>query len=287
MNFNSPLRYPGGKGKIIKFVHDLFRVNGLCDGVYVEPFAGGASVALSLLFNEYAKRVVINDKDLSVFAFWHAVLNDTENLCRRIFDCKIDVKNWDVQREIQRHKTEETLLDLGFSTFFLNRCNRSGIILAGIIGGRNQEGKYKIDARFNKTDLIKRIEKVANYKGRIELFNSDALDLISTISKRDERNIIYYLDPPYFVKGQMLYLNHYKTSDHVDIYKLIDSLDDAKWIVSYDNIAFIRELYINYSQIYYKLNYSASKTSVGEEVIIHSDNLLMPLNTIQKLSISA
>jgi DNA adenine methylase len=287
MNFNSPLRYPGGKGKIIKFVHDLFRVNGLCDGVYVEPFAGGASVALSLLFNEYAKRIVINDKDLSVFAFWHAVLNDTENLCRRIFDCKIDVKNWDVQREIQRHKTEETLLDLGFSTFFLNRCNRSGIILAGIIGGRNQEGKYKIDARFNKTDLIKRIEKVANYKGRIELFNSDALDLISTISKRDERNIIYYLDPPYFVKGQMLYLNHYKTSDHVDIYKLIDSLDDAKWIVSYDNIAFIRELYINYSQIYYKLNYSASKTSVGEEVIIHSDNLLMPLNTIQKLSISA
>ena len=287
MNFNSPLRYPGGKGKIIKFVHDLFRVNGLCDGVYVEPYAGGASVALSLLFNEYAKRIVINDKDLSVFAFWHAALNDTDNLCRKIVDCKIDVETWDVQREIQRHKTEETLLDLGFSTFFLNRCNRSGIILAGIIGGRNQDGKYKIDARFNKTDLIKRIEKVANYKRRIELYNNDALELINAISERNEKNIIYYLDPPYFVKGQMLYLNHYKTKDHVDIYKLIDSLDDAKWIVSYDNISFIRELYSDYSQIYYKLNYSASKTSVGEEVIIHSDNLLMPLNTVQKLSISA
>ena len=287
MNFNSPLRYPGGKGKIIKFVHDLFRVNGLCDGVYVEPFAGGASVALSLLFNEYAKRIIINDKDLSVYAFWHTVLNDTENLCKRIFDCKIDVEAWDIQREIQRHKTEESLFDLGFSTFFLNRCNRSGIILAGIIGGRNQDGKYKIDARFNKADLIKRIEKVANYKARIELFNSDALDLISTIAKREEKNLIYYLDPPYFVKGQMLYLNHYKTQDHIDIYKLIDSLDDAKWIVSYDNIPYIRELYSKYSQVYYKLNYSASKTSVGEEVIIYSDNLLMPLNTVQKLSISA
>lgn len=287
MNFNSPLRYPGGKGKIIKFVHDLFRVNGLCDGVYVEPFAGGASVALSLLFNEFAKRIVINDKDLSVYAFWHAVLNDTENLCKRIHNCKIDVETWDIQREIQRHKTEETLLDLGFSTFFLNRCNRSGIILAGIIGGRNQDGKYKIDARFNKVDLIKRIEKIANYKGRIELFNSDALDLISTISKRKEKNVIYYLDPPYFIKGQMLYLNHYKPQDHNDIYKLMDNLDDAKWIVSYDNIAYIRDLYSKYPQIYYKLNYSASKTSVGEEVIIHSENLLMPLNTIQKLSISA
>ena len=85
----------------------------------------------------------------------------------------------------------------------------------------------------------------------------------------------------------MLYLNHYKPQDHTDIYKLMDNLDDAKWIVSYDNIAYIRELYCKYPQIYYKLNYSASKTSVGEEVIIHSENLLMPLNTIQKLSISA
>jgi|SRR6185312_12304359 len=287
MNFNSPLRYPGGKGKIIKFVHDLFRVNGLCDCVYVEPFAGGASVALSLLFNEYAKRIIINDKDLSIYAFWHSVLNDTENLCKRIADCKIDVSNWDIQREKQRHKNEENLLDLGFSTFFLNRCNRSGIILAGIIGGRNQDGAYKIDARFNKQDLIKRIEKVANYKARIELFNSDALELIHTVSQRPEKNVLYYLDPPYFVKGQVLYLNHYKAQDHIDIFKLMDGLDDAQWIVSYDNVNFIRDLYRKYSQVYYKLNYSASKSSVGEEVIIHSDNILMPLNTLQKLSASA
>ncbi len=287
MNFNSPLRYPGGKGKIIKFVHNLFRINGLCDGVYVEPFAGGASIALSLLFNEYARKIIINDKDLSIYAFWHSVLNDTENLCKRIKDCKIDVQNWDVQRERQRHKNDESLLDLGFSTFFLNRCNRSGIILAGIIGGRNQDGNYKIDARFNKPDLIKRIEKVANYKNRIELFNIDALDLIQNVSKRSEKNMLYYLDPPYFVKGQVLYLNHYKAQDHVDIFNLMESLDDAKWIVSYDNVDFIRNLYQKFSQIYYKLNYSASKTSVGEEVIIHSDNILMPLNTIQKLLVSA
>lgn len=287
MNFNSPLRYPGGKGKIIKFVHDLFRINGLCDGVYVEPFAGGASVALSLLFNEYAKRIIINDKDRSIYAFWHSVLNDTENLCRRILDYPITVSNWDVQREIQRHKNEKSLLDLGFSTFFLNRCNRSGIILAGIIGGRNQDGNYKIDARFNKQDLIKRIQKVANYKNRIELFNDDALDLIHNVSNRKEKNLFYYLDPPYFIKGQVLYLNHYKPQDHFEIFKLMNSLEGAKWIVSYDNVEFIRDLYSKYGQVYYKLNYSANKTSIGEEVIIHSDNIKMPLNTIQKLFLSA
>lgn len=287
MNFNSPLRYPGGKGKITKFVHDLFRINGLCDGIYVEPYAGGASVALSLLFNEYAKRIIINDKDLSLYAFWHSVLNDTENLCKKIFDCSIDVPNWDLQHSIQKDKTNHDLLTLGFSTFYLNRCNRSGIIMAGIIGGRKQEGNWKIDARFNKTDLIKRIEKIATYKERIELYNKDAIQLIETISKGPKQNLLYYLDPPYYVKGQVLYMNHYQTQDHIDIYNLIDSLDDAKWIVSYDNIQFIRDLYGKYSQVYYKLNYSASKSSKGEEVIIHSDNILLPLTTLEKLQLSA
>jgi DNA adenine methylase len=287
MNFNSPLRYPGGKGKITKFVHDLFKVNGLCDGIYVEPYAGGASVALSLLFNEYAKRIIINDKDLSLYAFWHSVLNETESLCKKIFDCKIDVDNWDIQRSIQKDKPQQDLLTLGFSTFFLNRCNRSGIIMAGIIGGRKQDGNYKIDARFNKKDLVKRIERIANYRERIELYNLDALQLIENVSKEKKDNLLYYLDPPYFVKGQVLYMNHYQAQDHVNIYNLINSLDDAKWIVSYDNIQFIRDLYSKYSQVYYKLNYSASKRSKGEEVIIHSNNILLPLGTLEKLQISA
>lgn len=287
MNFYSPLRYPGGKGKIAKFLQDLFRINGLCDGVYVEPYAGGASVAFSLLFNEYAKKIIINDKDLSIFAFWNSVLNDTDALCKKIFDCKIDVDNWDKQRLMQKDKSNQSLLDLGFSTFYLNRCNRSGIIMAGIIGGRKQDGNYKIDARFNKVDLIKRIERIANYKGRIELHNDDAIQLIQTISQRPKQNLLYYLDPPYFVKGHVLYMNHYHVQDHIDIFNLMHKLEDSKWIVSYDNIPFIRELYINYSQIYYKLNYSASKSSKGEEVIIHSNNVLMPLNTIQRLPISA
>lgn len=287
MSFYSPLRYPGGKGKISKFIQDVFRINGLCDGVYVEPYAGGASVALSLLFNEYAKRVIINDKDLSVYAFWHSVLNNTDQLCKKIFDCKIDVSHWDIQRQIQRDKTNYDLLTLGFSTFFLNRCNRSGIIMAGIIGGRNQDGNYKIDARFNKVDLIKRIERIALYKERIDLFNEDAIELIQNISKLREQKILYYLDPPYFVKGQALYMNHYHLQDHVNIYNQIDKMENVQWIVSYDNIEFIRNLYKKYSQVYYYLNYSASRMTVGEEVIIHSDNILLPLETIQKLKISA
>jgi len=286
MNFNSPLRYPGGKGKISKFIQDVFRSNGLCDGLYIEPYAGGASVALSLLFNEYAKKIVINDKDTSIYSFWHSVLNDTENLIRLISDTKIDVANWDLQKAIQLDKLNQNHLSLGFSTFYLNRCNRSGIILAGIIGGRKQDGNWKIDARFNKKDLITRIQRIADYKNRIKLYNYDALELIDVTSKEIELKKLYYFDPPYFVKGQMLYMNHYLEQDHINIYNSIDKLK-SNWIVSYDNIEFIRNLYSKYPQIYYKLNYSASFASKGEEVIIHSPKLIMPADTNNQLKITA
>lgn len=69
MDYCSPLRYPGGKGKVADYFKQIFRDNSLYDGVYVEPYAGGASVALSLLFNEYVSKIIINDIDRSIFAF--------------------------------------------------------------------------------------------------------------------------------------------------------------------------------------------------------------------------
>ena len=154
MNFYSPLRYPGGKGKVADYFKQIFRENFLYDGIYVEPYAGGASVALSLLFNEYASKIIINDIDRSIFSFWHSVLNNTDELCKLIFDTPVTVDNWEIQRHVQKNKHQQNLLEVGFSTFYLNRTNRSGIISAGIIGGRQQTGEWKIDARFNKKNLI-------------------------------------------------------------------------------------------------------------------------------------
>lgn len=217
MDFYSPLRYPGGKGKVAAFFKQLFLDNGLCDGVYVEPYAGGASVALSLLFSEYASRIIINDKDRSIYAFWYSVLNETEELCKQISDCTIKVDDWEKQRHIQKTKEEHDLLTLGFSTFFLNRINRSGIIMAGIIGGRNQTGNWKMDARFNKPDLIKRIKRIASYAGSIRLYNKDAVSLIKQVDKTLPAKSLLYLDPPYFEKGKELYMNHYNPEDHAHI----------------------------------------------------------------------
>lgn len=275
MDFYSPLRYPGGKGKVADYFKQVFKDNLLYDGIYVEPYAGGASVGLSLLFNEYASKIIINDIDSSIYSFWYSVLNKTEGLCRLINDTPVSLTTWDKQKQIQKEKNNKQLLHLGFSTFFLNRTNRSGIINAGMIGGREQAGDWKIDARFNKKDLINRIERVAMYKDKIELYNQDAVLLVKKLKKTLPSNSLFYFDPPYYVKGKDLYLNFYEKDNHKEIATEIGKVDKQKWIVTYDNVAPIQQLYDNFKQVKFRLNYSAAKASKGEEIMVFSDNLFV------------
>lgn len=271
--YNSPLRYPGGKGKVADYFKQIIRDNLLYDGVYVEPYAGGASVALTLLFNEFVSKVIINDIDRSIYSFWYSVLNKTEEFCQLIEKTPITMKTWKAQHKIQKEKKEHELLTLGFSTFFLNRTNRSGIINGGVIGGQDQTGKWKIDARYNKPALIDRIKRIAQYKNRIEIHNEDAIRLLKKIQNKLPDKTLIYFDPPYYVKGENLYLNFYKSQDHANIASAISKLIKHKWIVTYDNVAPIRNLYEEYRKRKFNLNYSAAEASKGEEVMIFSKSL--------------
>jgi DNA adenine methylase len=280
--YYSPLRYPGGKGKVADYFKQVFKDNLLYDGVYIEPYAGGASVALSLLFNEYASRIIINDIDRSIFAFWECVLNRTDQLCKLIRDTPVNIKTWEIQRSIHRSKRRHGILKLGFSTFFLNRTNRSGILNAGVIGGRQQTGNWKIDARYNKKDLITRIEKIALYKNKIQLYNSDAVDLVKTLRKTLPKKSLFYFDPPYYIKGKDLYLNFYEAQDHQEISIEIGKINKQKWIITYDNVKPIKTLYQEYRQKKYNLNYSATQATTGEEVMIFSHNMHITKHSIIK-----
>ena len=287
MRILSPLRYPGGKSKIAAFVKQIIKDNNLLDGVYVEPFAGGAAVALSLLMDEYVSRIVINDKDRSIYAFWYSVLNETERLCQYIEETPVTMDTWRMQREIQSADNKNTvdLLSLGFSTFFMNRTNRSGIIKAGVIGGFNQTGNYKIDARYKKEELIGRIRLIAAYADRIELHNEDAADLISRISNITPQNTIMYLDPPYYKKGRGLYMNYYNDSDHKTIRDVITNVNTIRWIVSYDNSTFIKSLYEDFRSQEFYLNYSANNNGKGTEVIFFSNNCIVSEEALANINI--
>ena len=278
----SPLRYPGGKLKVADYVKRLFEVNDLCSGTYIEPYAGGASVALTLLFEKFAAKIRINDIDRSIYAFWYSVLNETDTLCRMISDTHVTMETWLTQHELQMHKMDVDLLELGFSTFFLNRTNRSGILDGGVIGGKAQTGKYKIDARFNKAELIKRIEHIAEYANQIELTCMDAVSLIKRYKRAPAEKTLCYLDPPYYVKGRDLYLNYYSDVDHKAIAEAIKKYK-GKWIISYDSVPFIKDLYKDYRQKEYYLSYSAGNPARGREVMVFSDGLLLPdVNIVTK-----
>ena len=273
MTFYSPLRYPGGKGKMANYFKKFFKENSLMGGTYVEPYTGGGSVALSLLIENYASKVIINDIDRSVYAFWYSILNYTNELCSLIEETPIAIKTWKIQKGIQKNKDKEDILKLGFSTFFLNRTNRSGILLAGAIGGLKQEGNYKIDCRYNKEVLIERIKKIASHKENIKLYNLDAVKLIKKLKNELPEKTLFYLDPPYHKKGKELYLNHYNDDDHKKISLAIGKVKKQKWLITYDNTELIKKLYKKYRKLDYLLTYTAGKIKKGKELIIFSDNM--------------
>jgi len=281
--FATPLRYPGGKGKFSHFVKQIFESNNLLDGHYVEPYAGGAGVALELLFHEYASRIHINDIDPAVHAFWESAVNHTEDLCRLIYDTPVTIETWHKQRHVLANIEQHSVAEVALATFFLNRTNRSGILKAGVIGGLAQSGKWKLDVRFNKDNLIPRIELIGRYRKRIQVYNLDAVELLKNIAPSLPEKTLIYLDPPYYIKGSGLYRNFYEHDDHVLIARTLESVKHP-WIVSYDDTKEIREIYKSYRQDKYLLSYTAQEKKKGLEVMIYGPSIEIPNQGLEKMA---
>ncbi|MER9526587.1 DNA adenine methylase [Mesorhizobium sp. M0292] len=277
LNHFTPLRYPGGKGKLAAYVKRIMKANRLTDGEYVEPYAGGAAIALELLFHEYVTRIHINDVSRPVWSFWQSVLHHTDELSALIRDTPRTVEAWDKQKAIFKNEPQHTDLEVGFATFFLNRTNRSGILNAGIIGGRDQTGPWKIDARYNADELIHRIQSIAKMRNRINLTCLDAVRFINSGIKRWPTKTLIYLDPPYYVKGRDLYYDFYLPNDHQRVADVVRTqIKDQSWIVSYDNVPEIQAIYEGERFITYSIGYSARSAGKGTEIMFFGDGLDIP-----------
>lgn len=272
----SPLRYPGGKGKLAQFVAAVIKRNSLSDGLYVEPYAGGAAVAWELLLTGVVRRVAINDISRPVFAFWRSVLEQTDELAALITDTPIDVATRDRLKAVLNSPDDASELELGFAMFFLNRTHRSGILNGGVIGGRDQTGKWKIDARYNKNDLIRRIERIAAARRRIELTNLDAVEFVKSKSPAWPAKTLVYLDPPYYEKGSQLYYDYYSDRDHQEVAQAVRTLSKVHWLVSYDDVLPIQEMYGGTPALQYTIGYSARNVLRGREAMFFSDGLVIP-----------
>ena len=273
----SPLRYPGGKSRLAKYFSHLLRANGLTDCTYVEPFAGGAGAAIDLLRKEYVRTVWLNDVDPAIHALWHSVLNSTEALCDLIRDTPISVEEWLRQRAVLEN-SDASFLERGFATLYLNRTNRSGIIRGGLIGGIRQDGKWRLDARFNREGLIVKIARIASYRDRLTIQRDDALVFLQLTVLPSRKRMFVYLDPPYYGKGQDLYHNHYTHDDHIALAAFVQThMSHVPWVVSYDDHPKIRNAYGDCRQLEYGINYSAADRYRGGEVLFFSPAISHPL----------
>lgn len=269
----SPLRYPGGKAKLYNYTKKLIETNNLRACTYIEPFAGGAGLALTLLSKGIVNNIILNDIDKSIYAFWYCVLYKTDDFCELIKNVSINMDEWYIQKKLQSQKDSISMLELGFSTFFLNRTNRSGIIKAGVIGGKGQLGAYKLDCRFNKINLIKRIRQISNYRDSIQFYNLDATQFINEVTINQPDNSLVFLDPPYYKKGPGLYENHYTHEDHQNLSIEVATNIQQPWVVTYDNVEPIKEFYHDFVQQEYDLTYSAQRKYKGKEIMIYSHNI--------------
>ena len=273
----TPLRYPGGKTKLFKYVDRLLECNNLYGCDYAEPFAGGAGIAVSLLIEGKVNRIYINDFSKSIYCFWDALVSQTDELCALIYDTPVTIESWKKQKKILQ--TNEESLELGFAAFFLNRTNRSGILNGGMIGGFKQQGAYKIDARYNKDTLIKRIQKIAKKKDQITVTNYECfsfMDYIKKSGKLKNEKILVYFDPPYVINGKRLYENYYEMNDHKALAKKLIEDVEYPWFLTYDKTDMIKEWYNGLTMKTFKIDYSANIHRKGMEMMICNKQLKLP-----------
>lgn len=274
--FYSPLRYPGGKGKLAPFVGMMIKENGHEGGTYIEPFAGGAAIAIELLEKRIVSEIVINDLDKGIYSFWRAILTETDRFVEEIRRVPLNMDEWYKQRDICINQNQKYSFELGFATFYMNRTNRSGIIRGGVIGGKEQAGPWKLYARFNREGLIERIENIAKMKRQIHLYNKDIESFLKNYIPRYESNAFVYFDPPYFEKGKELYLNFFTYDDHVRIEKLIREQLNCDWFITYDDAPQIAHIYSGCTMRRFSLNYSVARKRKAKELMIFKNTMMVP-----------
>lgn len=275
----SILRYPGGKSQLYAVVKSLIEFNSLNNRTYIEPFAGGAGLALKLLFNNVVPNIVINDFDPAIYAAWYSCLNEPNELKRLIRTTPLTINEWDRQKAIYSTPNEHSVLELGFATLYLNRTNKSGIIEGGVLGKRDQSGPYKMSARFNRDTLCKKVSRIASHKDSIFLYNLDAKKLISDLSSIIGGHAFLNIDPPYVKKGSVLYHNFFCKNDHQELSHII-SLCSCPWIVTYDMCDFVRELYKGYRCCKIDIHYSANINRNTNEYMFFSNDLRLAPDTV-------
>lgn len=274
----TPLRYPGGKAWLAHYVEKFISFNKLEVDTLVEPFAGGAAVSITLLQKSIIEQAYISEIDPLIVAFWEATLNRTEELIEIVLSMSVDLETWHYMRGYLQEKSTTNLdvVELAAAFLFLNRTSYSGIIKAGPLGGKDQRSRYKINCRFNKPRIAKKIEAIGELKGRLNVIKSDGLELMEKMASSRFESIVFYVDPPYYGAGKDLYRHYFTDKEHIELSVFLESVDKP-WLLSYDNADFIKELYKHKTKSPIYTDYQSGHFKKGVKELLISNYLIPPL----------
>lgn len=269
----TPIRYPGGKTKLYPEIRAILEMNDLLGHPYAELFAGGAGLAIKLLLKGDVSSIVINDYDRAVYCMWDAIVNHAEEMCEFIDSAVLDIETWKKVRDMYQNHDGVGDFELGKAAFYLNRTNVSGILSGGVIGGLEQTGNYKMDVRFNRKTLKKKIMDIAARRDDIEVTRLDAEDFID--DRMGDSELFAYLDPPYVQKGPGLYRSAFDEAKHRSLARKVGDAR-SKWVVTYDADKFIDDIYGDYKRGDLEISYTANVKTIGREKIILGPGLVWP-----------
>ncbi|MGW6605263.1 DNA adenine methylase [Streptomyces sp. NPDC055036] len=275
MRYISPLRYPGGKARLAPYIAHLLARQRPRPRSYAEAFAGGAGAALRLLVDNEVDNIYINDLDPGVAALWRSIFHNTEFLAELIESEEVSIDAWHRHSEIYNNPEGKSDEQLGFATFFLNRCNRSGILRARPIGGLEQTGDWKIDARFNRDSLAQRIRHLGKFADRVSISELDARAFIRQLEPKSD-DVLLYVDPPYLIQGDRLYLDSLTQADHAELSTFLRNTP-LRWLLTYDADKRITEtLYKGFRCVEFRILHTAQIQRTGVEYAIFGNHLILP-----------
>jgi DNA adenine methylase len=269
----SPLRYPGGKRRLVPYIAALLRENDIEPDLFVEPFAGGASVALELADLGLVKKIALADLDPWLAAFWQTVFEDCDWLCSRVDTIDLDLPTWDRYKRTRAKSRRWQAM----ACLFLNRTSFNGALhrTAGPIGGRAQTSDYDLACRFPRDRLIKRLracEKLAA-DGKVAWVHCQpALEAVRdarALIKREGGTMFCYLDPPFWAKSTHLYRYGFADFHHEELAEALRWVREP-WLLSYDVADEVAELYAKHDarRANVELLYTAAQRTAYEELVI-------------------
>ena len=279
-----PLRYPGGKASLLNYIEKFITSNKISVQAILEPYAGSAAISIGLLSKGTISKAYINDSDQMIFAFWKTVMNNNKELIEMIDSLEVNLDAWFCYRKylVDKPLTKFNEKDVAMAFLFLNRTSYSGIVKAGPLGGKRQQSRYKIDCRFNKENLKKKIKSIEALSPKVKVFNMDGIQFMKEIIRENE-DVLIYADPPYYNVGKLLYNQYFDDNKHIQLADYLKQIEEQPWLLSYNANKFIMNLYSDQKMVPIYLDYHTGPYRRNIMEYLFSNRVIPPFEARERI----